>query len=132
MKKKKSGWFLLGLSTCLLVLVSLSLGQAVISYRMTFTTSGILTTSSKNLASINDGQWVTDYPYGTIVPALNVYTDTSTTYKGSSTFRVDPTSDNSGADHNVISIKPGDHLVITCWIKTSGTTPTSYAGIESD
>ena len=128
MKKKKSGWFLFGLSTCLLVLVSLSLGQAVISFSTTFTTSGLITASSKSLASINDGQWVTDYPYGTTVPALNVYTDTSTKYNGSPTFRVNPTSDNSGADHNVISIKPGDHLVITCWIKTGGTTPTSYAG----
>jgi hypothetical protein len=129
MKKKKSGWFLFGLSTCLLVLVSLSLGQAVISCSMTFTTSGmVMTGSSKSLASINDGQWVTDYPYGTTVPALNVFTDTSTTYNGSPTFRVDPTSDNSGADHNVISIQPGDHLVITCWIKSGGATPTSYAG----
>jgi hypothetical protein len=78
------------------------------------------------LAPINDGQWYTDSSW-TSCPTQNVYYDYSTTYQGNPTFVVYPGS-NFGADHNTIPIHPGDHIVMSCWIKTSGSNPQPNTG----
>jgi hypothetical protein len=83
-----------------------------------------------NEAALNDGNWYTDTTWAKC-PTLDVYSDTSTTHQGESTFRVEPdmtSAGNAGADHWGPSVKPGDHIVMSCWIKTGGVTPVSYAG----
>jgi hypothetical protein len=53
--------------------------------------------------------------------------DTQTTYNGNPTFRIEP-GNNYGADHGGIDISPGEHIVMECWIKTSGTPAGAYTG----
>jgi hypothetical protein len=77
------------------------------------------TPASASLASINDGDWYTDTTCQTC-PAQNVYLDTGTTYQGNPSWKIVPGS-NYGADHDLIAVKPGDHVVMTVWVKTSGT-----------
>jgi len=77
-----------------------------------------------NLCPINDGNWFTDNGWCSC-PALNVFYDTSTTYQGNPTWRVEPAngvnpSPEWGPDHDLISISPGETIVMECWVKTSG------------
>ena len=77
---------------------------------------------------MNDGEWVTDTPvYGVPCPTATYgvyYFDTvgSNTYNGAPTFEQSPSNTGSfGVDHNIgFNVKPGDHIVISCWIKTAG------------
>lgn len=83
-----------------------------------------------NKAALNDGNWYTDTTWAKC-PTLNVYSDTSITHQGKPTFRVEPdmtSAGNSGADHEGPAVKPGDHIIMSVWIKTGGVTPVSYAG----
>jgi hypothetical protein len=74
----------------------------------------------QNLAPFPNG-WYTDDTWAQ-VPAENVYQDTSTTYNGMYTLRVDPTSTtNQGADFWTVNCAPGENVEIICWIKTAGT-----------
>lgn len=85
------------------------------------------TQPSINLAPINDGQWHTDNTWS-IAPANNVYIETNQAnqHNGAATFRIEGTNVVEWAvDHNVL-IHSGDHVVISGWIKTSGT----YAGAQ--
>jgi hypothetical protein len=56
----------------------------------------------------------------------NVVLDTSVLYNGSPSIRVDPVgrTGNTGREVNGpwLSIKPGDHIVFKCWMKTSAST----------
>ena len=83
--------------------------------------------SSANLAPINDGKWWSDSSWQRC-PASNIYYDTSTTHNGSPTWRVQ-SGTNYGPDHAGISVKPGDHIVMQCWIKTSGTPSGAYSNM---
>jgi hypothetical protein len=74
---------------------------------------------------MNDGHWVTDVPtYGISCPysTYGIYYDTVTTHNGAPTFRQDPSSTGSwGVDWSTgLNVKPGDHIVMSCWIKTAG------------
>ncbi len=83
-----------------------------------------------NKAAFNDGNWYTDTTWAKC-PTLNVFTDTLVTHDGKPTFRVEPdwsSAVNPGADHWGPTIKPGDHIIMSVWIKTGGVTPVSYAG----
>jgi hypothetical protein len=82
--------------------------------------------SSANLAPINDGKWYTDATWQKC-PVSNVYYDTSTTHNGAPTWRVQP-GNNYGPDHNGITVRPGQHIVMSCWVKTSGTPSGSSTG----
>jgi hypothetical protein len=82
-----------------------------------------------NLAPIEKGTWYVDNPWGT-APSLNVSLDTEITHNGSPTWKVEPlsTTDNTAVDFWGPNVNPGDTIVMSCWIKTAGTTPTAYAG----
>jgi hypothetical protein len=84
------------------------------------------TPTTNSSASLSDGQWYTDSTW-TSCPTQNVYYDYSTTYQGNPTFRIDP-GNNFGADHSGIAIVAGDHIVMSCWIKTSGSNPQPNTG----
>jgi len=79
--------------------------------------------NNTNLAPINDGNWWTD-PTWINCPAQNVFYDYSTTHNGAATFRVeaaDSVSPNCmGPDHGGISLNASNHIVMTGWIKTTG------------
>jgi hypothetical protein len=79
------------------------------------------------LAPINDGQWHSDYSWST-APADNIYYDTATTYQGNPSWRIQP-GVSLAVDHDwsKIAVKPGEHVVITVWVKTTGT-PDSTIG----
>lgn len=77
------------------------------------------TPTQTNLAPINDGLWYSDNGWISL-PGSNVHYDTQTTYQSNPTWRIDP-GDNLGADHSGIYLTGGDHVVMKCWIKTTGT-----------
>jgi hypothetical protein len=56
----------------------------------------------------------------------NVVLDTSVTYNGQSSLRIDlvGSTDNYAreADGPYLAVKPGDHITFSCWIKTSAST----------
>jgi hypothetical protein len=83
--------------------------------------------SSPNLAPITDGLWHIDSSWNT-APADNFYYDSTTTHNGAPTWRAEPGS-SLGVDHDwcPLTVKPGDHIVMTCWVKTLGT-PDSAIG----
>jgi hypothetical protein len=81
---------------------------------------------SPNLAPINDGKWHTDATWQQC-PGSNVYYDKTTTHNGAPTWRVQP-GNNYGPDHRGITVHPGQHIVMTCWVKTTGTTPITNTG----
>jgi hypothetical protein len=81
--------------------------------------------NANNLAPINDGKWHTDATWSTC-PADNIYYDTQTTYNGKPTWRIEP-GNSLGIDHEGISVTGGDHVVMSVWIKTTGT-PTGWGG----
>ncbi len=85
------------------------------------------TPNGNNLAPINDGQWHSDSSWN-ICPADNIYYDTTTTHNGAPTWRIEPGA-SLAVDHDwgMLAIKPGDHIVMKCWVKTSGT-PDSVVG----
>lgn len=82
---------------------------------------------NENLASFSEN-WVTDEPYGSSVPTDNVYLDDASPR----TFRVEPkaitVSNNSGADFGIMDVFPGDHIIMSAYIKTDGTVPLSFSG----
>lgn len=87
-------------------------------------------TFGTNWASFDDNGWFTDSTW-VRCPALNVFADTTITHQGQPTFRVELDSSgsgNSGADHWGPTIKPGDHVVMSCWMKTGGSAAVPYAG----
>jgi hypothetical protein len=88
--------------------------------------------TGNNLAPINDGQWYSDDPTGLNwinCPTGNIYYDSSTTHNGAPTWREEGNGAYFGADHNPISVQPGDHVTMSCWIKTSsGITPQANQG----
>lgn len=87
-------------------------------------------TEATNWASFSDNCWYTDSTWKRC-PTLDVYADTTATHQGQPTFRIEPDfsgNGNSGADHWGPAVKPGDHIVMGCWIKTGGSTPQSFAG----
>lgn len=92
-------------------------------------TSTTSTTRTSNVAAFNDENWYTDVTW-TKIPAGNVAWETSTTHNGALTLKVTPdfTNGNSGADHDGLTVHPGDHIVMSVWIKTGGSVPVSYAG----
>ena len=97
---------------------------------VTYTQHGPTPSPAINYASFKDGGWFTDTTWKKC-PTLNVYKDTIITYWGQETFRVEPdrtSTVNSGADHWGPTIKPGDHIIMSVWIKTGGVDPVSYAG----
>jgi hypothetical protein len=80
-----------------------------------------------NLCSVPNG-WTSSYNGMrlSINGASNIVLDSSITHNGHSSVRIDPVgaTDNyareaDGAPHN---ISPGDHIVFSCWIKTSSST----------
>lgn len=71
-----------------------------------------------NLCPVNDGEWRSDVSWN-LIPADNVYFDSSVTYGGAPTFRVDP-GVSLGADHAEIYGVAGQHIVMSCWIRTTG------------
>jgi hypothetical protein len=81
------------------------------------------TPSGNSLISITDGYWYTDSQWLNC-PALNVALDTTDTYAGSPSWEVTLSSENVGADHSNINVKPGDVIYYSCWIKTSVATVT--------
>jgi hypothetical protein len=81
--------------------------------------------NANNLAPINDGKWYSDASWSTC-PADNIYYDTQITHNGMPTWRFEP-GNSYGVDHEGISVKGGDHVVMSCWIKTTGT-PTGWGG----
>jgi hypothetical protein len=85
----------------------------------------VVKADNTNLAPINDGYWHSDYDSATI-PAENINYEYSTTHNGALTFRVDP---GYGTYHNGLYVNPlaGDQVVMSCWIKTTGT-PSSQLG----
>ena len=98
-----------------------SLFLIVLLFFLCFSFLRVSKADNTKLAVFPNG-WYTDEPWGNPVPALNVYQDTSTTYDGMYTLRVDPTSTtNQGADFWTVDCAPGDYVVIECWIKTAGT-----------
>ena len=83
--------------------------------------------NGNNLALINDGQWWTDNTWQKC-PAANVYYDTSITHNGAPTWRVQ-SGNNWGPDHAAITVHGGDHVVMSCWIKTAGSPSGTYTNI---
>jgi hypothetical protein len=80
-----------------------------------------------NLAYINDGEWNSDATW-TTCPADNIYYDTTTMYDGHPSWRIEPgVSYGPGHDWGMLHVHPGDHIVMSVWVKTSGT-PDSVAG----
>jgi hypothetical protein len=87
---------------------------------ITYTTP---TPSSVNLAPLptawetaNTGMWLA------IGGAPSVVLDTTVKYNGESTLRLDGNDASNGAreaDGPYTSIKPGDHIIFSCWMKTS-------------
>ena len=76
-----------------------------------------------NLAPINDGYWRSDSSWN-IIPADNVYSETTPAnmHNGAVTFRMQ-TGPSLAVDHDwgMLAVKPGDHIVMTVWVKTTGT-----------
>jgi len=94
-----------------------------------------MTLANTNLAPINDGNWWTDSDWTNINMATGtetVFYDTTTTHNGAPTWRINAadssTPNNFGADHGGISLKPGDQIIMSCWIKTSGVAAGAYTG----
>ena len=87
--------------------------------------------TNSNLAGFPSG-WVTDTPWGYQVPTstYGIYQDTTTTYDGDYTLRIDPNAAlQAGAmDYYNIPLAAGDTVVIECEIKTSGTYSGDWAG----
>jgi hypothetical protein len=82
------------------------------------------TPSTNNVASINDGKWYTDQTWRN-APADNVFNETNPAnmHSGALTWRIEGTSNmilDNAVDHSNIAVHGGDHIVMTCWIKTSG------------
>lgn len=79
-----------------------------------------------NLAPINDGKWYPDEDWSAPCPTLNVFyeTNASDMHNGALTWRVEPADSciptNWGPDHSLIAIEAGQHIVMTCWVKTAG------------
>ncbi len=86
------------------------------------------TGSPSNLVCINDGQWYADSTWG-LAPTLNVALDTSASdeYQGNPVWLITSNSENSGVDHCIDSIAPGDTIYFSCWIKTGSATQSSDA-----
>jgi hypothetical protein len=75
-----------------------------------------------NLAPIDDGNWYTDAQW-IKAPAYNIVYDTTNTYQGNPSWKITlSTGSNTAVDRWGPSIKPGDHVVFSCWIKTSAAT----------
>jgi hypothetical protein len=86
--------------------------------------------NGNNLAPINDGKWHSDYSWNS-PPADNIYFETNPVnmHNGALTFRVEAGGPSLAVDHawGSLAVKPGDHIVMSCWVKTSGT-PDSVLG----
>ena len=92
----------------------------------------MVSSSDHNWAAIDNGKWFTDATWEPC-PVSNVYYEYTVTHNDQPTWRIQPdfsSDENSGTDHWGPSIQPGDHIVMSCWIKTGGTTKDakSYAG----
>jgi hypothetical protein len=85
-------------------------------------------TQNFNLTPIDDGQWYTDNTWHN-APADNVFLETNPAYQhnGAPTWRIEGGNPalNFAVDH-AVDIKAGDHVIMSAWIKTSGT-PSSTA-----
>jgi len=78
------------------------------------------TPNVNNLIPIDDGQWYTDI-YWRSAPADGVLLSTSVTHNGNPSWFIPLTPTCFGVDH-ALDVSPGDHIVFSCWIKTSGAT----------
>jgi hypothetical protein len=93
----------------------------------TFGTINYPTFNPGNLALIPDDWWLT-YGNG---PQI-IHLDYNVTHNGDVSIRLDPHTTNDvniarECDGTWYSIKPGDHVVAKCWIKTDSNTPAENA-----
>ena len=104
-----------------------------VQVKATFSSQGIIIPPGSNLVPIPSGWWI-DRDGQTL--------DTSVTYNGMPSIRLDKTATTSNnlnreCDSITISVKPGNHIVFKCWMKTTAsglgdTNPYSGARIGID
>jgi hypothetical protein len=120
-------------SLCIFLLLVCAAGNDLKQNQLTYHNTqkeGTYTMTDENLTPFPTN-WVTDNPWGTDVPGLNVFRDTTITHEGAYTLRVEPSvtyPTNTGMDYYIVPVSVGDLIRMQCWIKTGGSTPILYAG----
>jgi hypothetical protein len=137
MQKRKYLVFLLCITLCYSVLPHSAGAKSSLQISLPLTGSIVNPLPNLALIPVDWGDYLMygDVDYGAGPQITRV--DNSVLHNGDVSIRIDPhtSSDVNTArelDSNMISVKPGDHIVFTCWIKTTASQTAAYNNDPTD